>query len=130
MQEQKSSHIINVSSDAGHWNEDAVHRICRNLLENAIKFTPKGGRVEVRVRSEDTGAVLQVEDTGIGMKPENVPELFRAFKQESEGPAREYEGSGLGLSTVKRLTEELGGTVEVDTEKGEGTCFSIRLPQE
>ena len=112
----------------GYWNEDAVHRICRNLVENAIKFTPEGGRVEVRVNRGDGEALLHVEDTGIGMDPDHVPELFRAFRQESEGLRREYEGTGLGLSIVKRLTEELGGTVEVDTEKGAGSCFTVRLP--
>ena len=111
----------------GHWNEDALHRICRNLLENAIKFTPEGGRVDVRVR-QDQDAVLEIEDTGIGMDPTQVPTLFEAFKQESEGMDREYEGSGLGLSIVKRLTEEMGGTIDVETEKGEGTCFTVRLP--
>ncbi len=111
----------------GHWNEDALHRICRNLLENAIKFTPKGGRIDVRVTHEQN-AVLEVEDTGIGMDPEQVPALFKAFKQESAGMDREYEGSGLGLSIVKRLTEEMGGTIEVETQKGEGTCFTLRLP--
>jgi signal transduction histidine kinase len=110
-------------------NEDAARRICRNLLENAIKFTPEGGRVEVRVSAEGSHPVLEVEDSGIGMDPDKVPELFEAFKQESEGPDREYEGSGIGLSIVKRLTEEMNGRVGVDTEKGEGTCVTVRLPR-
>jgi PAS domain S-box-containing protein len=113
----------------GHWNEDALHRICRNLLENAIKFTPEGGCIDVRVR-QDQDAVLEVEDTGIGMDPTQVSNLFEAFKQESEGMDREYEGSGLGLSIVKRLTEEMGGTIDVETEKGDGTCFTVRLPDD
>ena len=114
----------------GYWNEDALHRICRNLLENAIKFTPKGGRIEIRVRDEQEAAVLEVEDTGIGMDPDQVPNLFGAFKQESQGMDREYGGSGLGLSIVKRLTEEMGGTIEVETRKGEGTCFTLSFPQD
>lgn len=113
----------------GRWNQDAVFRICRNLVDNAIKFTPEGGRVDVRVGTDNQEAVLQVEDTGIGMEPEHVMELFEAFQQESEGLGREYEGSGLGLSIVKQLTEELGGSVVVETEKGTGTCFTIRLPK-
>jgi len=112
----------------GHWNKDAIYRICRNLLENAVKFTPEDGQIYVRVQTEDQEAILEVEDTGIGMNPDNVAELFKAFKQESEGLDREYEGSGLGLSIVKRLTKELGGDIEVDTEKGEGTCFAVHLP--
>ncbi|WP_263788061.1 sensor histidine kinase [Salinibacter grassmerensis] len=117
-------------------NEDGFYRICRNLLENAIKFTPEGGHVEVRVwgegldesLNEGRSAVLEVEDTGIGMDPERVPDLFQAFKQESQGLAREYEGSGLGLSIVQQLTEELGGTIDVETEKGVGTCFTVEVP--
>ncbi|MFB6248895.1 MAG: PAS domain S-box protein [Salinibacter sp.] len=129
--EEKS---ITVTMDAptspvlAYWNEDALFRICRNLVENAIKFTPEDGRVDIRIRENDHHGVLEIEDEGIGMNPENVPELFKAFKQESEGMAREYEGSGLGLSIVKRLTEELGGAIDVETERGEGTSFSVRLP--
>lgn len=116
------------SPAVGHWNEDALFRIGRNLLENAIKFTPEEGRVAVRVGTAGEEAVLEVDDTGIGMNPEQTDELFEAFRQESEGKNREYEGSGLGLSIVKRLTEELGGSIEVETEKGVGTCFTVRLP--
>lgn len=113
----------------GRWNRDAVFRICRNLVDNAIKFTPEGGRVDVRAEATNQGAILQVEDTGIGMEPDHVMGLFEAFQQESEGLGREYEGSGLGLSIVKRLTEELKGSIEVETEKGTGTCFTIRFPK-
>jgi PAS domain S-box-containing protein len=112
----------------GYWSEDAVRRITRNLVENAIKFTQEGGRVEISATKENGEAVLEVEDTGIGISEDAIPEVFHAFKQESEGRDREYEGTGLGLSIVNRLTNELGGDIEVDTEKGEGTCFAVHLP--
>ncbi len=112
----------------GFWNENAIHRITRNLLENAIKFTPERGRVEVRVEREAGWAALEVEDTGIGIQEESVPHVFQAFRQEYEGINREYQGSGLGLSIVNHLVEEHGGTIELETEKGEGTCFTVRLP--
>lgn len=115
-------------SVVGSWNEDAVYRICRNLVENAIKFTPEGGRVNVRMRTDGLEPLLEVEDTGIGIEPDAVDKLFHAFEQESEGLDREYEGSGLGLSIVERLTEQMGGTVEVETQKGEGSRFIVRLP--
>ncbi|MFO8100057.1 MAG: PAS domain S-box protein [Salinibacter sp.] len=118
------------ASVQGRWNEGALTRIAENLLENAIKFTPDGGRVEVRVQGTPEAAALEVEDTGIGMEPRQVDRLFQPFKQESEGLEREYEGTGLGLSIVKRLTEAHGGTVDVDTEKGTGTCFIVRLPRD
>jgi PAS domain S-box-containing protein len=112
----------------GWWNEGALRRIAENLLENAIKFTPEDGRIDLRVEWDDGTAVLEVEDTGVGISEEALPDIFDAFKQESEGLTREYEGSGLGLSNVRELTELLGGTIEVESEKGEGTCFAVRLP--
>jgi PAS domain S-box-containing protein len=118
-----------VEEAAGRWNEGAVNRIAENLIENAIKFTPAGGQVAVRVRTEGAVAVLEVEDTGIGISEEALPEIFTAFKQESEGLRREYEGSGLGLSIVERLVDRMQGTIEVDSEKGEGSRFVVRLPR-
>ncbi len=111
-------------------DETAVRRIVRNLVENAIKFTPEGGEVQVRVEPEDEEtALLAVEDTGVGIAEEAREDIFDAFKQESEGLDREYEGSGLGLSIVDRLTTMLGGTIEVESEKGVGTRFAVRLPR-
>ncbi|MCS3749546.1 PAS domain S-box-containing protein [Salinibacter ruber] len=111
-------------------DETAVRRIVRNLVENAIKFTPEGGKVQVRVEPEDEEtALLAVEDTGVGIAEEAREDIFDAFKQESEGLGREYEGSGLGLSIVDRLTTMLGGTIEVESEKGTGTRFAVRLPR-
>jgi PAS domain S-box-containing protein len=112
----------------GLWNEDAMRRIVRNLVENAIKFTPRGGRVEVRAQKDGAEAVLEVEDTGIGIRQDLIPDIFQAFRQESEGLDREYGGSGLGLSIVDHLVREHDGTIEVQTEKGKGTCFTVRVP--
>lgn len=112
----------------GRWSEGALNRIVGNLLENAIKFTPSGGRVTVRVRTASDAACLEVEDTGVGISDEFMTDIFEAFRQESTGVDREYEGSGLGLSIVQRLVEALDGTIAVESEKGEGTCFTVRLP--
>ena len=113
----------------GTWNDAGLTRIAQNLIENAIKFTPEGGAVTIVVREEGAEALLEVEDTGIGISEESLPEIFEAFKQESAGPDREYEGAGLGLSVVRRLTDALGGTIEVKSEKGVGSCFTVRLPK-
>lgn len=110
------------------WNEGALMQVLENLLENAIKFTPEGGRVDVRVRTDETAAVLEVEDTGIGISDAFQAQMFEAFKQESEGLQRKYEGTGLGLPIAKHLVEALGGSIEVHSEKGVGTCFTVRLP--
>ncbi|MFO8098806.1 MAG: PAS domain-containing sensor histidine kinase, partial [Salinibacter sp.] len=109
-------------------NPGALHRIERNLLSNAIKYTEAGDTVIVRVREADEGGVLEVEDTGIGMDPDEVDTLFLAFKQASSGTGRTHEGSGLGLAVVDRLVDHLDGTVEVETEPGAGTRFRVRLP--
>jgi signal transduction histidine kinase len=113
----------------GEWDEGALKRIVTNLTENAIKFTPENGEVEVRVRAEDDDAVLAVEDTGVGIDEEFLPDIFNAFEQEDGGIDREHEGSGLGLAITKRLTEALGGEIDVESEKGVGTCFTVRLPR-
>ncbi len=113
----------------GEWDEGALKRIVTNLAENAIKFTPEGGEIEVRVATKGDTAVLAVEDTGVGIDEAFLPDIFNAFEQEDGGIDREHEGSGLGLAITKRLTEALGGTIEVESEKGEGTCFTVRLPR-
>jgi PAS domain S-box-containing protein len=111
-------------------DKSAARRILSNLLDNAIKFTPDGGRVTIRIRPDGPDWVtLAVEDTGVGISEEALPRVFEAFKQESEGLTREYEGAGLGLSIVNKLVEALGGDIEVDTQKDEGTCFTVRLPR-
>jgi signal transduction histidine kinase len=102
--------------------------ILRNLLSNAIKYTEGGGTVWVRACQQQT-AILEVEDSGIGMDPEQVERLFEPFKQASEGTAREYEGTGLGLAIIRRMADRIGGDVEVDTEQGKGSRFTVRLPR-
>ena len=109
-------------------DEGGVQIIARNLLSNAIKYTEADGTVWVRSYRADGRAVLEVEDTGIGMAPEAVDNLFEPFRQASEGFSREYEGTGVGLAVTKRAAEEMDGSVDVDTEEGEGSRFTVRLP--
>ncbi len=73
---------------------------------------------------------IDVEDTGIGMNPTAIPELFGAFRQESTGTRRSHEGSGLGLTIVRRLVDLMHGHIEVESEKGEGSTFRVYLPQD
>ena len=113
----------------GRADEGGLRIVLRNLLSNAIKYTESGGDVWVRVRRGEMTAVLEVEDTGIGMDPERASELFQAFKQESEGMSREYEGAGLGLTVTRELLSEMHGSIEVETQKGGGSRFTVRLPQ-
>jgi signal transduction histidine kinase len=108
-------------------DEQYLRQILHNLIDNALKFTHEG-EVAVVLRAEDGDAAIRVRDTGIGVDPDFVPNLFQDFKQESEGLARTYEGSGLGLAISMRLAELMGGTISVESEKGEGSTFTLRLP--
>ncbi len=112
----------------GRWASTAVQRVLSNLLSNAIKFTPSGGTVTVRIDRSDDRAAMVVEDTGVGISEEDRSRIFEAFTQESEGLQREHEGSGLGLAIVQRLVDLIGGQIDLESTKGEGTCFTVRLP--
>jgi PAS domain S-box-containing protein len=106
-----------------------LSRIATNLLHNAIKFTREGYVRIGCVRGPDgNGVVLEVEDTGIGIEDDFLEELFGPFRQESTGLNREYEGSGLGLTITHHLTELADGRLEVESEKGRGTTFTVYLP--
>lgn len=122
---------VEVANDAlrAYVDPEALRRVIRNLMSNAVKFTDEGGTVTVRTYAQDGWIHVEVEDTGIGIDPDFVPHLFDAFEQESTGNKRTYEGSGLGLAVAKRLVNLLNGTIEVDTTKGEGTCFTVRVPK-
>jgi PAS domain S-box-containing protein len=115
---------VSARADAG-----GLQVVLRNLVSNAIKYTGEDGTVWVRSRQVDGRAVLEVEDTGIGMDPEQVPTLFEPFRQASEGTSREYEGTGLGLAVTNQIVDQMDGEIEVETEPGVGTCFTVRLPR-
>ncbi len=110
-------------------DEGGVQIIAQNLISNAVKYTEEGGQVWVRTHREGEQAVLEVEDTGIGMDPEMAEDIFEPFRQASEGTGRVYEGTGVGLTVTKQTVEDMGGQVDVETEKGEGSRFTVRLPK-
>lgn len=112
----------------GYCDKTAVQRILMNLVSNSVKFTDSGGEVVVRVEQDNGQAYLEVEDTGIGMSEAFQDEMFEAFKQESAGLDREYEGSGLGLSLVKELIDRHGGSLDAESAQGEGTTMMVHLP--
>jgi len=110
-------------------NPGAIQRILRNLTGNAIKYTPPGGRVELRCTAGRAGVMVEVEDSGIGMSSAFQGRMFEPFSQESEGRSREFEGVGLGLAIVRKLTELVGGRLEVESTPGQGTRFALFLPR-
>jgi signal transduction histidine kinase len=102
--------------------------IC-NLVQNAVKFTPEGGSVEVRLRYRDGKAEIEVVDTGVGIAPEFLPFIFDRFRQANGSITRKHGGLGLGLSIVRSLVEMHGGTVEAESAgEGQGSTFKITLP--
>ena len=102
-------------------------KVLYNLLSNAIKFTESGGKIEIILRQEGDQCLMQVKDTGIGIRPDQIPHLFDRFRQADGSASRSHEGSGLGLSLVKELVEMHGGRVTVESIYGEGTIFSVWL---
>jgi protein-histidine pros-kinase len=105
-------------------------QVLYNLASNAIKFTPDGGSVQISAGPEDaTRFRLSVKDTGIGIRPEDLPRLFREFEQLESGTARHYEGTGLGLALTRKIVELQGGTIQVESEEGKGSTFTVVLPR-
>jgi signal transduction histidine kinase len=104
-----------------------VRRILDNLVHNALKFTEEG-QVEVEVETDAGGMRLAVSDTGIGIAPDFREQLFDPFTQESAGRSRTHEGTGLGLALADRMVALLGGDVEVESVKGEGTTVVVWIP--
>jgi cell cycle sensor histidine kinase DivJ len=108
----------------------ALNQILINLISNAIKFTPRGGRVTVSAMCEGPKFALAVEDTGVGIGEEDLPRLGEAFFQARASYDRKHDGSGLGLSIVKGLVQLHGGDVDIHSRVGEGTRVTVRLPIE
>jgi signal transduction histidine kinase/CheY-like chemotaxis protein len=110
-------------------DESRIEQILSNLLDNALKFTPFGGQVALRVYRADADAVLEVADTGQGLPPELIHRVFDLFVQGERGLAREQGGLGIGLTMVKRVAELHNGTVRATSEGiGKGATFTVRLP--
>lgn len=107
-----------------------MKQVLLNLLSNAVKFTPAGGRVHVSAAPFGEGLAIVVRDTGIGMKPEDIPVALERFGQIDSRLARKYEGTGLGLPLAKQLIELHGGRLHIESEPGIGTTVSVILPAE
>jgi len=99
-----------------------------NLIENAIKYTPKGGRVDVRMKIDGDGLLFEVQDSGIGIAPIDQPRLFEKFYRGGQREAREQKGSGLGLAIVKSIAERHGGKVWLESQLGKGSTFFLQAP--
>ena len=101
-----------------------------NLLSNAVKFTPGGGSVRVVCGRTDSGVLIIVSDTGVGMAPAEIPRAMEPFGQINSKISRKYEGTGLGLPLAKDLVELHGGTLTIESQVNVGTTVTIELPEQ
>ena len=114
---------VTVTGDA-----DRLKQVGLALLDNALKYTPAGGRIQLSLWRHGAEAVLQVEDTGIGLDPEDLPHVFDRFYRADKARARDDGGTGLGLAIAKSIVERHHGTIEVESTPGQGSVFTVRLP--
>jgi PAS domain S-box-containing protein len=124
---------LTVTVDAGlqmaTLDQQKFKQVLYNLLSNAVKFTDQGGNVEVCAkRLDERHFEVQVRDTGIGIKPEDLGRLFNEFERLDSGTARRFEGTGLGLALTKKILELQGGRISVEAVPGKGSLFTATLP--
>jgi len=110
----------------GRWDEHLLRHILGNLVGNAFKYSPQGGKIRFGYRMDDTQVVFTVADQGIGIPEEDLEHLFESFHRSKN--VGDIPGTGLGLSIVRSSVELHGGHIEVDSTQGEGTCFTVTLP--
>ncbi len=125
---------MDVTNEDVYCDKTRLNQVLLNLLSNAVKFTPAGGTVSVRLK-QYPGTVrgselyeIRVKDNGIGMSPEFVQKIFSPFERERTSTVSRTQGTGLGMAITKNIVDMMGGTIEVQTEKGKGTEFIVRLP--
>jgi two-component system phosphate regulon sensor histidine kinase PhoR len=119
-----NSPVVSVWAD-----EEALGQILDNLVDNALKYTPEGGSIEVRWQANGTFVSLQVEDTGPGIPERDLPRIFERFYRVDKARSRELGGTGLGLAIVKHLTQVMKGTVKATSQVSKGTTFTVTLPK-
>ncbi|MEW6008208.1 MAG: two-component system histidine kinase PnpS [Candidatus Omnitrophota bacterium] len=110
-------------------DETRISQVVLNLLDNAIKYTPDGGKVSITVSKKDRFVQVEIEDTGIGIPEKDLPRIFERFYRVDKARSRELGGTGLGLSIVKHIVQAHEGQVWVKSEFGQGSTFSFTIPQ-
>jgi signal transduction histidine kinase len=134
LQNTTDSHVIRVdagvASLAGMWDGPRIEQVLSNLLANAIKYSPQGGPITVRVyRREDGRAALSVSDQGLGIPPQDLPHIFEWFRRAKNTSGR-ISGAGIGLASARYIAHQHGGDIEVESVPGEGSTFTLVLPVE
>ena len=109
-------------------DERKVKQVVLNLLSNAVKFTPDGGKIAMRATLDTDHVAVAVQDTGIGIAPEDQDAVFEEFKQVGRDYTKKAEGTGLGLALTKRIVELHGGRIWLESTPGKGSTFTFTLP--
>ncbi len=137
----KGIHLTTVAPDAkpltvrGH--ESELYRLLLNIVGNALEYTPKGGHVTIRLAARDgrsrpvsdhRSVLIEVEDTGMGIAPQDQAKIFDRFYRVNPDRSRHTGGSGLGLAIARAIAQAHGGDIQVKSEVGQGSCFTIQLP--
>jgi signal transduction histidine kinase/DNA-binding response OmpR family regulator len=105
-----------------------LQQALRNLVSNAIKYTPDGGSIHLAIETSNENAVIRVKDTGYGIPPDDLPFIFDRFYRVRSDDVKDIEGNGLGLAIVKSVVEQHGGQISVESKPGKGSCFTVTLP--
>ena len=127
----RGRHELHVEADPGLWllgSRSELRSALSNLVFNAVRYTPEGGRIDIRWFSDDEGAHFQVQDTGIGIAAQHLPRLTERFYRVDVGRSREVGGTGLGLAIVKHVLMRHQATLSVDSAPGEGSTFACHFP--
>lgn len=133
-QNQAQGHVLEFDTGAAQWQDIAgnpaeLQSALSNLISNAVRYTPGGGRIVVRwERAADGGAVFSVQDTGPGIAPEHIPRLTERFYRVDRSRSRETGGTGLGLAIVKHVLQRHGASLDIRSTLGKGSTFSVHLP--
>jgi signal transduction histidine kinase len=129
--EARSLHLHTQANGAAPVHGDALRlrQVFFNVVDNAIKYTPSGGEVAVRIDRRDGEAVVTVRDTGIGIPPEHLPRVFDRFYRVDKARSREHGGTGLGLSIAQSIVAAHGGRIELASAPGQGTTCTVTLPE-
>jgi two-component system, OmpR family, phosphate regulon sensor histidine kinase PhoR len=129
MADGEAVHKADQSGAVAWADEEAVGQILDNLVDNALKYTPEGGRIKIRCYGEKGHACIEVQDNGIGIPERDLPRVFERFYRVDKARSRELGGTGLGLSIVKHLAQAMHGSVKASSIAGRGSVFTVRLPR-
>jgi two-component system, OmpR family, sensor histidine kinase BaeS len=121
---------FNYSEEKINADKDKISQVIINLMSNALKYTPQGGSVEINIKGSETDTEIQIQDTGMGIPPEDLPHIFERFYRADKSRNRMTGGSGIGLAIVKAIIEAHKGSVTVKSELNKGTGFTVLLPKQ